>query len=121
MFSTLALLFPLLGLFGDIKERGDFLDMAAHHEKGLFVFIIGNVFSAMWASTKINVSSESSLGWNDYLTLILRHYADKPDDYTITIGDMSGGDKSLPEYRGFMQMRLGDLRSFRIEGEDDDK
>jgi len=56
--------------------------------------------------------AKETLGWNDYLKLILRQYANKPDDYTVTVGDMSGGDVSLPEYRGFMQMRLGDLRGF---------
>ena len=59
--------------------------------------------------------SDSTLTWDDYLTLILRHYADKPDDFSLTLGDMTGGEKILPEYRGFMQMRLGDLRNFRIQ------
>lgn len=57
--------------------------------------------------------SQENLSWDDYLTLILHHYADKPNEYTITIGDMSGGEKKLPEYRAFMQMNLGDLRNFR--------
>lgn len=61
------------------------------------------------------MSPEKTLNWNDYLILILHHYADKPDDYTITLGDMSGGDKSLPEYKGFMKIKLGDLRSFKTE------
>jgi hypothetical protein len=37
--------------------------------------------------------SQENLSWDDYLTLILHHYADKPNEYTITIGDMSGGEK----------------------------
>lgn len=61
------------------------------------------------------MSSEKNLNWNDYLILILHHYADKPDNYTITLGDMSGGDKSLPEYKGFMKMKLGELRRFKTE------
>lgn len=60
----------------------------------------------------MNMSAKDNLNWNDYLKLILSNYINKPDDYTITVGDMSGGDESLPEYRGFMQMRLGDLRNF---------
>lgn len=39
--------------------------------------------------------SQENLSWDDYLTLILHHYADKPNEYTITIGDMSGGEKSF--------------------------
>jgi hypothetical protein len=58
------------------------------------------------------MSAKESVSWNDYLKLILSNYANKHDDYTITIGDMSGGDESAPEYKGSMQMRLGDLRGF---------
>jgi hypothetical protein len=64
---------------------------------------------------KAGIEREDGLTWGDYLILILTHYADKPDNYTLTLGDMSGGDKSPPEYRGFMQMRLGDLRRFEAE------
>jgi hypothetical protein len=59
------------------------------------------------------MSVKEELTWDDYLTLILRHYADLPDEHTLTLGDMSGGEPALPAYRGFMQMTLGDLRKFR--------
>lgn len=61
------------------------------------------------------MSRQSDLSWNDYLALILSHYSDKPDDYSLTLGDFSGSNNSLPEYRGFMKMRLGDLRNLSKE------
>jgi hypothetical protein len=59
------------------------------------------------------MDNSNELDWDDYLTLILNHYADKHDDHNLTLGDMTGGCNQLPEYRGFMQMRLGDLRNFK--------
>lgn len=61
------------------------------------------------------MSRQSDLSWDDYLALILSHYSDKPDDYSLTLGEFSGGDNSLPEYKGFMRIRLGDLRNLGKE------
>lgn len=50
------------------------------------------------------------LTWDDHLKLILAHYSDKPDSHKLTMGDMSKTVAGIPEYVGFMQLSLGELR-----------
>ncbi len=59
------------------------------------------------------MAAEKELVWDDYLDIILNRYEDRPDDFIISVGDWKSDSDGWPEFRAFMQMRLGDLRSFK--------
>tara|TARA_Y100001936_G_C16061249_1_gene664262 strand:- start:1703 stop:1912 length:210 start_codon:yes stop_codon:yes gene_type:complete len=52
-----------------------------------------------------------SYGWNDILFLLLSNYADKEDADNISVGDFIKHEGSpIPEFHGFMQLNIGELR-----------
>ena len=61
LFNAFALILMIMGVLGESKVQGDFFNMAVQYEKGLFVFLIGNLVAAMWASTKIKPSKEMKI------------------------------------------------------------
>ena len=57
-----------------------------------------------------------SLRWHDILLLLLRSYADKPDDHVLSVGDWTNA--TIPDFRALLRFTLGDLRAW-AESEQD--
>lgn len=57
--------------------------------------------------------------WGAYLTLILNHYRNEPDDFKLSLGHWSHdyviGSSELPEFYAYLCMELGELRKLEKE------